>query len=322
MSSALPDLESARVGVLCGGHSPERPGSIASGEAAAKALAQTGLRTELIDLAETPARELADRIDVALLGLHGLGGEDGKIQGTLDTFGVPYTGSGVMASAIGMFKPMFKRLMAAQRVDTPDWLDLDPGLSTAQMVTMVKMTLGCWPVFFKPCSGGGSLVAGVAHDETELAALIDAAREQTYDRFMAEEYVPGMPCTVGVLEVDGQLTALPILGVETTRPFYDYEAKHDPSLRSEYCPAPLPGWQTRQVQQRALDIHRLVGGHGVSRVDFMVGGDRATVLEINTLPGLSTRGNLATMAKAADISYPQLVRHVLKTAFTKPAYVP
>ncbi|MGW0734453.1 D-alanine--D-alanine ligase family protein [Streptomyces sp. NPDC002851] len=322
MSPALIDLEAARVGVLCGGDSPERPGSIASGEAAAKALTQTGLRTELIDLAETSVRELADRIDVALLGLHGLGGEDGKIQGTLDTFGVPYTGSGVMASAIGMFKPTFKRLMSAHRIDTPDWLDLDPGLSTAHMVSMVKLTLGRWPVFFKPCSGGGSLVSGVARDEGELASIIDAAREHAYAQFMAEEYVQGMPCTVGVLEIEGRLTALPILGVETTRPFYDYEAKHDPALRSEYCPAPLPDWQTRQVQQRALDVHRLVGGHGVSRVDFMVHGDRAAVLEINTLPGLSTRGNLATMAKAAGISYPQLMRHVLKTAFTKPSYVP
>ncbi|MEY2245971.1 D-alanine--D-alanine ligase [Streptomyces sp. BF23-18] len=315
------DLDQARIGVLCGGHSPERPGSLASGEAAAKALAELGLNVELIDLAEVSVSSLVGQIDIALLATHGLGGEDGKVQGALDTLGIPYTGSGVLASAIGMYKPTFKTLLSAHRIDTPAWVVLDESLSTSHAVSTARMSLQTWPLFFKPCSGGGSLVAGVARDESELSALVDAAREGSYGQYMVEEYMPGMPCTVGVIERDGQPVALPVLGVETSRSFYDYEAKHDASLRTEHCPAPLPEWQAKKMQQVALNVHRLVGAQGVSRVDFMVSGDRTAVLEINTLPGLSSRGNLAAMSKAAGISYPEMVRSILQSALTKPAYV-
>ncbi|MFG2882399.1 methyltransferase domain-containing protein [Streptomyces sp. NPDC048297] len=159
--TTVPDIQTLRIGVLCGGNSPERPGSIASGEHASKALAAAGLKTELIDTAETPLSELPGRIDVALLGLHGLGGEDGKIQGALDTIGLPYTGSGVMASAIGMHKPTFKRMLAQERIDTPLWTPVHyPELSLAATASTVRHTLG-YPVFMKPSSGGGSSPLGL-----------------------------------------------------------------------------------------------------------------------------------------------------------------
>ena len=193
MTSTATSPTTARVGVLCGGHSPERAGSLVSGEAAAKALAQAGIRSELIDVAETPVHDLAGRIDIALLGLHGLGGEDGKIQGALDTLNIPYTGSGVMASAIGMYKPMFKRILTAQRIDTPAWMIVDPVLPISQIVPIVTMALRQCPVFVKPCSGGGSLEAGLARDKDELSALLAATREHLYETYMVEEYVPGTP---------------------------------------------------------------------------------------------------------------------------------
>ncbi|MFJ8646339.1 hypothetical protein ACIRNI_09455 [Streptomyces sp. NPDC093546] len=140
---------------------------------------------------------------------------------------------------------------------------------------------------------------------------------------MVEEFVPGIPATVGVLEVNGELTTLPVHTVETDREFYDYEAKHDLSLRRETCPADLPDLVVTRMSQVALRVHRLVGAHGVSRVDFLIApSGRTPVLEINTVPGLSELGNLATMAKAADMPYEELIVHVLDTAFTKPAYVP
>ncbi|WP_251015318.1 ATP-grasp domain-containing protein [Streptomyces sp. ISL-99] len=222
-----------------------------------------------------------------------------------------------------MHKPTFKSLIAARRIDTPVWTVLQPSLSVAQQCSVIRSSLGNWPVFVKPASGGGSVEASIARDHQELSHLVERAHvEQPYAQYMAEEYIQGMPCTVGVVEIDGRLTTLPVLGVETERPFYDYAAKHDVTLRTEHCPAPLPDWQLDQIRQCALNVHRAVGAHGVSRVDFMVCGDRATVLEINTLPGLSQQGNLATMAKAAGIAYPDLIGHVLRTAFTKPSYVP
>ncbi len=315
-------LEELRIGVLCGGDSPERPGSLASGAAAAKGLAQAGLTAELIDVAEVSVDQFAERIDVALMALHGLGGEDGKMQGTLETYGVPYTGSGVLASATGMDKLAFKQLLASQHIDTPKWVELLPALTTAANVGMVGHTLG-YPVFYKPASGGGSLGAGVAKDQQQMTELLDGAKHQQYQRYLAEALVDGSPVTIGLVEIDGVLTALPALQVTTDREFYDYEAKHDLSMRTETCPADLPTPLLGHMAQTAKRVHQLVGAHGVSRVDFMVTpGGRAAVLEINTLPGLSEHGNLATMARAAGISYPDLMVHILRSAFTKPAYLP
>ncbi|MFC8449476.1 D-alanine--D-alanine ligase [Kitasatospora sp. NPDC057223] len=319
---ATPPLQDLRIGVLCGGNSPERPGSLASGAAAAKGLAQAGLTGELIDVAEVPVDQFARSIDVALLALHGLGGEDGKMQGALDLYGVPYTGSGVLASATGMDKTALKTLLAAQHIDTPRWAELNPALSTAATLDMIKHSLG-YPVFYKPVSGGGSLEAGVAHDQQQMTDLLERAKVHPYERYMAEPLLDGSPCTVGLIEIDGALTALPVLHVRTDREFYDYDAKHDLTLRTETCPADLPDGLTRQMQATAKRVHQLVGAHGVSRVDFMVTpGGRAAVLEINTLPGLSEHGNLATMARAAGISYPDLMVHILRSAFSKPAYLP
>lgn len=322
MSVTVPDIATLRIGVLCGGTSPERPGSLASGEAASKALAEAGLSTDLIDIADTPLSTLPDRIDVALLGLHGLGGEDGKIQGALETLGIPYTGSGVMASAIGMHKPTFKQLTVRECIDTPRWVMVDPKITVESTLSVVRNTLG-YPVFVKPSSGGGSLAAGIAHDEQALRQMLDAVHAEPYAEYMVEEYIKGIPCTVGLLEVDGHMVTLPVHDVETPREFYDYDAKHDPALRTEHCPSILPVPTTESMQYIARRIFHMIGAQGVLRVDFLAAASgRTTVLECNTLPGLSARGNLATMARAGGIPYPALVQHVVKTAFTKPPYLP
>ncbi|MYV52511.1 D-alanine--D-alanine ligase [Streptomyces sp. SID3212] len=311
-----------RVGVLYGGDSPERAGSIVSGEAASKALSVQGVRAELIDLTGLDLAALSGRIDVALLAAHGLGGEDGKVQGALDLLGIPYTGSGVLASATGMHKVRFKELMQSNLVDTPSWVDISPSWSIDTAISTASMSLG-YPLFLKPVSGGGSLAAGIARDSTELRDLLSQARERPYDGYLIEEYVPGTPCSVGVLETEGELHTLPVHSVETDRPFYDYEAKHDLALRREQCPALIPDLMSTRLRQLALRAHRRIGAHGVSRVDFLLSPDgRTPMLEINTVPGLSPSGNLATMAAAAGIPYEELILRVLDTAFTKPAYVP
>ncbi|MFE2031860.1 D-alanine--D-alanine ligase [Streptomyces scopuliridis] len=321
-ATLVPEIAHLRIGVLCGGNSPERPGSIASGEHACKALSMAGLSAELIDTADTPLSALKGRIDVALLGLHGLGGEDGKIQGALETAGIPYTGSGVLASALGMHKPTFKQLLARESIDTPHWVMVNPEVSIESTVSTVRLSLG-FPVFVKPSSGGGSLAAGIAKDEPELRKMIGAFSRDPYAEYMVEEYVPGVPCTVGLIEVDGHMVTLPVHDVEPKTEFYDYDSKHDPNLRTEHCPSMLPPPTTESMQYLARRVFRMVGAHGVLRVDFMVGASgRVTVLECNTLPGLSERGNLATMGKAAGIPYPTLVQHVVRTAFTKPTYLP
>ncbi|MET7441496.1 D-alanine--D-alanine ligase family protein [Streptomyces sp. NPDC004082] len=321
-TTTVPDIDTLRIGVLCGGDSPERPGSFASGEHAAKALADTGIATELIDIADTSLSALPGRIDVALLGLHGLHGEDGKVQGALEVIGMPYTGSGVLASALGMHKPTFKNLLTHDRIDTPRWVVVNPDISIESTLSVVRHTLG-YPVFVKPSSGGGSLAAGIAHDEATLRRMIEAAATDPYAEYMVEEYVQGIPCTVGLIEVDGRLVTLPVHDVESKNAFYDYEAKHDPALRIEHCPSILPAPITESMHYLARRVFQMIGAHGVLRVDFLAAANgRVTVLECNTLPGLSQRGNLATMAKAGGIPYPVLMHHVVRTAFTKPTYLP
>ncbi|MFE1852166.1 D-alanine--D-alanine ligase [Streptomyces sp. NPDC059489] len=311
-----------RVGVICGGSSPERAGSLASGEAASKALSSNGWNVSLLDLTELDISRLKDDIDVALLALHGLGGEDGKIQGALETLGIPYSGSGVMASAVGMHKPTFKKLITANSLDTPRWREVDRSISTVAIANSTGLTLG-WPVFVKPASGGGSLEASIVQNEFALQQILESRDENDYDQYMVEEYIAGTPCTVGLLEVGGVLTPLPVLTIETDREFYDYTAKHDVQQRREQCPANLQPGMAFRLQQYAVRAHRMVGAHGVSRVDFLIAPNgRTAMLEINTVPGLSHQGNLATMARAAGIEYPQLVEHVLATAFTKPSYLP
>lgn len=134
MALHITDLTQLRIGVLYGGNSPERPGSIASGEAAFKSLSAQGARTDLLDIDGIAWDALPGRIDVALLASHGLGGEDGKVQGVLDTLGIPYTGSGVMASALGMHKPTFKKMLAAEHIDTPRWVEVAPSWPVATAV--------------------------------------------------------------------------------------------------------------------------------------------------------------------------------------------
>ncbi|MGW0314037.1 D-alanine--D-alanine ligase family protein [Streptomyces flavidovirens] len=267
--TTMPDIETLRIGVLCGGNSPERAGSIASGEHAAKALAGAGLTTELIDIADTPLSALAGRIDVALLGLHGLGGEDGKVQGALEMAGMPYTGSGVLASALGMHKPTFKQLLARVSIDTPRWVVPLATYSVAATLSAVRHTLG-YPVFIKPASGGGSLAAGIARDDHQLRAMLETTQSEPYAEYVIEEYVQGIPCTVGMIEVEGHMVTLPVHDVESKKEFYDYEAKHDPNLRVEHCPSILPPPTTEGMQYLAKRVFQMIGAHGVIRVDFMV----------------------------------------------------
>ncbi|WP_327733403.1 D-alanine--D-alanine ligase [Streptomyces nojiriensis] len=312
-----------RIGVLYGGDSPERPGSVASAEAAFKALSGAGMQAEMIDLADLAGlgAGLRNRIDVALLACHGPGGEDGKVQGLLEQLKIPYTGSGVLASALGMHKPTFKTLLAALNVDTPRSITVLAEHSVESTLTTVELNLG-YPVFVKPTGGGGSLGAGIARDAGELAALLRARRKEQYAEYMVEEYIDGVPCTVGILD-QGRPVVLPLLTCETDRAFYDYEAKHDKGLRRESCPATLPEEVQQRVVETALKVHRRIGAHGVSRVDFLICADgRSPVLEVNTVPGLSEHGNLATMAAAAGVSYVELIKRVLDTAFTKDSYVP
>ncbi|MFD7556419.1 D-alanine--D-alanine ligase [Streptomyces sp. NPDC059835] len=301
------------VAVVSGGRSAERDRSLLSGNTALESLNRQGYRTVFLDAADP---DFIDRIrtsDVAFLAIAGQYAEDGKLQGLLETLGVPYTGSGVMTSAIGMNKTMAKNVVAAAGVSVLPQA-LIPAQGESDAVAKAIADSIAFPAILKPQSEGGSVGMTVCHEIGELVETISAVdRSGTW---LVEPFVTGTAVTAAVLESDGNHLVLPVLEtLPTEAEFYDYATKRDKNLHRYRCPAELPEEITQQISAAALTAHQALGCTGYSRSDFMVSDDGAVVwLEANTLPGLSRSGNLATMAEAAGIDYDQLIRMILATA--------
>lgn len=316
------DLKRAKIAVVYGGLSKERAGSLVSGETVFNSLKHQGFNVFAVDPKLDNLYRKLKSAAVVFLILHGRYGEDGKIQGFLETLQIPYVGSSVLASAMGMDKLMFKKLLASEKIPTLRYeiIDLAHSLEKETLRVISKFRL---PVFLKPISEGGSLGSAVIHTKHQLIETIEKDIRKGFDGFLVEEYINGRAVTVGILERNGKPTCLPILETISKKEFYDYEAKHDPNLHVYRCPAPLPKNVYRKIQNISLQVHSLLGCHGFSRVDFMIDEQyRPFVLEINTLPGLSPQSNIATMANAGGLSYDQLVAEILKTILTKPNYLP
>ncbi|KJK58552.1 hypothetical protein UK12_09910 [Saccharothrix sp. ST-888] len=298
-----------RIAVVTGGRSGERDRSLLSGEAVHESLTRLGLAHVMLDPAEP---EFADRVlavDVAFLAIAGQWAEDGKLQGLLESLGVPYTGSGVMASALGMYKPTAKSVVQAAGVNVLPHLVVRAGDDPELSAKNAAATLGL-PVIIKPCSEGGSIGMRVCRDAAQLPAVLAGGE------WLIEPFADGTAVTCGVITVDGDLMALPPLEtLPTTAEFYDYAAKRDPNGHRYRCPAELPEPVIAAVKRAAVEAHRALGCHSHSRSDFMVAPDGEVFwLEVNTLPGLSPHGNLATMANAAGIGYDQLITAILAAA--------
>ena len=313
----------AKIAVVLGGKSKERPGSLISGKAVYESLKKQGYtNTFLLDPLQQDFIQRLLGADTVFLILHGRYGEDGKIQGFLDTAGIPYIGSGVLASATGMDKRYFKLILQRLNIRTPDFDLIIPQSFTNQYIDSIVSKFGL-PLFLKPISEGGSLGSGVIHSKEQLIAAIMDFTKQGFDGFLAEKFIQGRTLTVGLLEINEKLKVLPILETISKKEFYDYEAKHDPKLHIYECPARISGALTKAIQNVACEVYRAIGFHGFCRIDFILGKDKSVyVLEANTLPGMSEGGNMATMAKASNINYDRLVLYLLRTAFTRPVYLP
>jgi D-alanine-D-alanine ligase len=314
------DCAALKISVIAGGRSPEGKGSRLSGATARDALVELGANAVLVDLNSPSLVEEVSRTDVAFVAGHGWEGEDGKLQGLLEILGIPYTGSGVLASAICMYKPTFKTLMEARGLPTPKWSSIHLDSADYELSGLIEQLGGA--VFVKPASGGYSFGAGVARNIEEIRAIIRVAPAYSEQPYVAEQYVTGIEVTVGVLCEEGSTKVLPPLMTQSFTEFYDERAKSDPNLRNYVCPAPLSAATIKLLQDQALKVFEVSMCHGFGRVDFMVHNDGLTVLEMNTVPGLSRDSNLATMAYAADIEYGELIRIMLASAFNRPTYIP
>jgi D-alanine-D-alanine ligase len=253
--------------------------------------------------------------DVVFIALHGKGGEDGTVQGMLEMMGLPYTGSGVLASALAMDKAMTKRLFRSAGIPVIEDVQVRRGEEAdgAALRARVQETLG-FPVFVKPNAEGSSF--GGTKVETPEALLPAVVKALTYDpKVLIERYVQGVEITVGVLgNAHDDLLPLPIVEIVPKSAFYDFESKYADGGSEHIIPARLPDAVTRRAQELALQCHNLLGCRGMSRTDMLVVGETLSVLEVNTIPGMTPTSLLPQAAAHAGISFAQLLDRFLNAA--------
>ncbi len=296
-----------KVAVLFGGRSGERAVSIKSGSAVLAALQRQGVDAHAFDPAERPLSEL-QAFNRAVIALHGRYGEDGTIQGALALMGIPYTGSGVMASALGMDKWRTKLLWTAAGVTTPDYVLLDDDFDAHAVVAQLGL-----PLFVKPANEGSSIGVSKVKTLEELAAAYALAK-QSDPLVIAEQFVGGGEYTVGIL---GDV-ALPIVRIVPKNEYYDYEAKYLRDDTEYRCPCGLPAAQEACIQAEALQAFRVLGCRGWGRVDFLMGENgQHYFLEVNTSPGMTDHSLVPMAAKAAGLEFDALVLRILQQTLPK-----
>jgi D-alanine-D-alanine ligase len=308
------DLKSKRIGVLMGGLSGEREVSLRSGENCYRALESLGYDVVRVDAVRDVAQRLLEqRVEVAFLAVHGRYAEDGTIQGLLEIMGIPYTGSGVLASALGMHKVACKKIVRHGGVPTPDFYEVGPDEDPHEAAGRAETLLG-FPVMVKPVQEGSSLGVVKCTDVDSTAAAIDEGRRE-YGPMFVEGFISGMEVTVGVIEREGTLDALPILELVPKKEFYDYEAKYTEGMTEFILPARLSDEAAAEIAHLSVLAFRAIGCRGYARVDFMVSPNGTPYFtEINTLPGMTDLSDLPAQAKEAGIDYARLVEIILESA--------
>lgn len=293
----------SRVGVLLGGTSAEREVSLTTGNAILEALLSKGVDAVAIDTSGDWRGAIStEKVQVAFIALHGRGGEDGTIQGALDLMEIPYTGSGVMASAIAMDKIQTKRILMACGLTTPPFIALGPGNYEEE----IPLTL---PFVVKPSREGSTIGISIVRDESEIKTAIDTAVKHD-PNIVIETFVEGDDYTVGVLN-DEPLAAIQIV---TETGFYDYHTKYVTGAEDYRVPAPVSDEATDRLRNDALDAYLAVRCAGAARVDFRGDGEEFSVIEINTIPGMTPTSLLPMSAKAMGLDFASLVMEMLKTA--------
>ncbi|MBI2037121.1 MAG: D-alanine--D-alanine ligase [Candidatus Liptonbacteria bacterium] len=316
-------MQKLRVAVLMGGPSSEHDVSLETGKTVLRSLDAD--KYEAFPVVVPKERDSTielqkDGTDVAFIAMHGEYGEDGTVQAALKELGVPYTGSGVLASALGMHKPLSSRLLRDCGLAVPDFMTVrEREFKDAPEAVMAEAVrkLGL-PLVVKPADRGSSVGITVAHDADQLALGIAEALRHSREA-MVQCYVKGREVTCSVLEdetVPEGVRALPPTEiVPKERPFFDYHSKYTAGASEEITPPRLPTATIRAIQEVALRTHAIIGCSGMSRTDTILGADgRIYVLEINTIPGMTPTSLLPQAAEAAGIPFPELLDRIIFAA--------
>ncbi len=311
MSNKDLNQEFGKVGVLFGGRSAEREISLMSGSGVLKALQSQGIDAHPFDPAQRSLAELAaEKFDRVFIALHGRYGEDGTLQGALEQLGIPYTGPGVLASAIAMDKAMTKRVWMFNGLSTPRFEMLNAGSDW----NAVAGKLGL-PLIVKPAHEGSTLGLTKVTDAAQLpAAYALAARFDS--AVMAEEFISGKELTCPVLGSGDDARALPVVRIVAPDANYDYQNKYFSDETQYLCPSGLPPEQERRIRQLVLDSYRSLGCRGWARADVMLRAtdDEPFLLEINTSPGMTGHSLVPMSAAVAGLPYEQLCVEILRMA--------
>jgi len=307
-----------KVAVLMGGRSAEREISLLTGEQIYQALTQKEYEAVKVDFDGDAVQTLTTiNPDVVFIALHGRFGEDGTVQGLLEILGLPYTGSGVMASALGINKAMSKRVFQAAGINTPAYVTVsaqDHNKDDKRVSGDILSTIGI-PLVVKPACEGSTIGMSVVKKEEELSAALEKAFLCDKE-VVAERFVQGVEITVGV--IGNNPVALPTLEIVTKTDFYDYETKYTKGLSEHIIPARLPEEQNLRAQEIAILAHKALGCRGFSRVDIIVDAQgHSHVLEINTIPGMTTLSLFPDAARAAGYEFPDLIEHIVELALEK-----
>jgi D-alanine-D-alanine ligase len=327
-----------KVAVLMGGRSAEREVSFSTGRGIAQSLRNLGHEVTSIDAADghvlqagnegTGARTLdavralppdamlaavqvpaVREADVVFIALHGTYGEDGTIQAALELAGKVYTGSGVLASALAMDKAMSKRVFEREALPTPHWMLLEAGVPGSALDVSL---LGGYPLVVKPNAEGSTIGLSIVRHPSELQPAIGRASEHD-PQVLVEQFVEGRELTVAVI---GEV-AYPVVEIEPKSGFYDYTAKYTKGMTTYTCPAKLEKELSRHVRELAVEAAQVLGCRGVARVDFrLTEDDEPSILEVNTLPGMTPTSLVPMAAAAKGMSYDQLVARIIELAIT------
>lgn len=304
--------KNSKIAVLCGGLSSEAEVSRRSGKGCFDALQRLGFKNaELVEVDKNIAQKLKDgKYDYAYNALHGKYGEDGCIQGVLEILQIPYTGCGVMSSAICMNKEYTKRILATNpEIPLAKSVFVRKGEDVKEMTKDLK-----YPVFTKPVSEGSSFGMTKVNTPDELEDAYNAAIKYN-DDVLIEEFISGAFVTVGVLEKDGKNIPTEILEIRPKNEWYDFESKYTPGMSEFVLPAELDEEMTKKVKHIAVLAHETAGCRGLSRVDFMISKDAIPyVIEINTSPGMTATSDLPAQSKVMGISYDNLVQIIMNGA--------
>ena len=315
--TTTPTLDAAafgKVGVLFGGRSAEREISLISGAGVLAALQSRGIDAHAFDPGTQSLAELAaQRFDRVFIALHGRYGEDGSLQGALEQLGIPYTGSGVMASSVGMDKITTKIIWLSKNIPTPKYATVAPGDDLDKIVAELGL-----PLIVKPPLEGSTI--GITKvekaEEFEAAVALAAGFDEV---ILAEEFVTGREFTVAVLGAGKDARALPIVEIVAPQGNYDYQNKYFSDDTQYHCPAQLPAELTEEIQRHAVNAYRALGCEGWARIDVLVRESdmRPFLLEVNTSPGMTGHSLVPMAARAVGIDYEALCVEILRSARCK-----